>query len=176
MTLFEWFWWYLWPKMAFKMSQEFPTVSLDITGTAQQKTQKICKYIHLQTSFGCSVRIYVLLLLCFCFLLEICAPQSSSILVRCLPTKSKNKKQKKVGTWTYLILLTHIPALFVTSLIQTAVCVCVCVGGCGCVRACVRARARTCMRACVLLDFFLFFCVNCRCFCVHISLSSTFLS
>ena len=30
MTLIEWFW-YLWPKMAFKMPQEFPSVSLDIT-------------------------------------------------------------------------------------------------------------------------------------------------
>ena len=30
MTLSEWFWWYLWPKMAFKMSQEFPTVFLDM--------------------------------------------------------------------------------------------------------------------------------------------------
>ena len=29
MTLFEWFWWYLWPKMAYKMPQALPTVSLD---------------------------------------------------------------------------------------------------------------------------------------------------
>ena len=29
-TQFEWFW-YLWPEMAYKMSQEFPIVSLDIT-------------------------------------------------------------------------------------------------------------------------------------------------
>ena len=29
MSLFEWFW-YLWPKMVFKMFQEFPTVSLYI--------------------------------------------------------------------------------------------------------------------------------------------------
>ena len=27
----EWFWWYRWPKMAFKMSQEFPTISLDVS-------------------------------------------------------------------------------------------------------------------------------------------------
>ena len=27
LTLFEWLWWYLWLKMAFKMSQEFPSVS-----------------------------------------------------------------------------------------------------------------------------------------------------
>ena len=32
--LFGWFGWYLWPKMAHKMSQEFPTVSLDITEIA----------------------------------------------------------------------------------------------------------------------------------------------
>ena len=31
MTLFRWFWWYLWPEMASKMSQEFPTASLDVT-------------------------------------------------------------------------------------------------------------------------------------------------
>ena len=31
MALFGWFWWYLWPKMAYKMSQEFPTDSMDIT-------------------------------------------------------------------------------------------------------------------------------------------------
>ena len=31
MTLFEWCWWYLWPRMVFKMSLEFLTVSLDIT-------------------------------------------------------------------------------------------------------------------------------------------------
>ena len=31
MTQFEWFWWYLWPKIAFKMSQVFPTIPLDIT-------------------------------------------------------------------------------------------------------------------------------------------------
>ena len=30
-TLFEWFWWYLWPTMVSKMSEEFPTVTLDIT-------------------------------------------------------------------------------------------------------------------------------------------------
>ena len=30
MTLFEWFWWYLWPKVVFKTFQEFPTVSLNI--------------------------------------------------------------------------------------------------------------------------------------------------
>ena len=30
MWLFGWFWWYLWPKRAFKVSQEFPTASLDI--------------------------------------------------------------------------------------------------------------------------------------------------
>ena len=29
MTLFEWFWGYLCPKMAYKMPQVFPTVSLD---------------------------------------------------------------------------------------------------------------------------------------------------
>ena len=29
--MFECFWWYLWPKMTFKMSQKFQTVSLDIT-------------------------------------------------------------------------------------------------------------------------------------------------
>ena len=34
LDLFEWFWWYLWPKMALEMSQEFPTVSLDITNKA----------------------------------------------------------------------------------------------------------------------------------------------
>ena len=28
LDLFEWFWWYLWPKMALEMSQEFWTVSL----------------------------------------------------------------------------------------------------------------------------------------------------
>ena len=33
MTLFEWFWWYMWPKMAFKMFQEFPTISLNISLT-----------------------------------------------------------------------------------------------------------------------------------------------
>ena len=31
MKPFEWCEWYLWPKMAFKMSEEFPTASLDIT-------------------------------------------------------------------------------------------------------------------------------------------------
>ena len=31
MTLFERFRWYLWPVMAYKMSPEFPTASLDIT-------------------------------------------------------------------------------------------------------------------------------------------------
>ena len=31
MTPFYWFKWYKWLKMAFKMSQEFPTASLDIT-------------------------------------------------------------------------------------------------------------------------------------------------
>ena len=29
-TLFEWFWWYLWHEMAFKMPHEFLTASLDI--------------------------------------------------------------------------------------------------------------------------------------------------
>ena len=33
MTLFHWFRWYLWPRMGFKMSQEFPTVSLAVTAT-----------------------------------------------------------------------------------------------------------------------------------------------
>ena len=31
MKPFNWFEWYIWLKMAFKMSQEFPTASLDIT-------------------------------------------------------------------------------------------------------------------------------------------------
>ena len=31
MKPFDWFEWYMWLKMAFKMSQEFPTASLDIT-------------------------------------------------------------------------------------------------------------------------------------------------
>ena len=40
-TPFGWFWWYnLWPKMAFKMSQEFLTASLD-TIIQQQTVQKI---------------------------------------------------------------------------------------------------------------------------------------
>ena len=33
MALFGWFWWYLWPKMVYRMSQEFPTTSLDITNS-----------------------------------------------------------------------------------------------------------------------------------------------
>ena len=33
MALFGWFWWYLWPTMAYWVSQEFPTVYLDITAT-----------------------------------------------------------------------------------------------------------------------------------------------
>ena len=31
MTLFGWFWWYSWHKMAYKMFQEFPTIFLNIT-------------------------------------------------------------------------------------------------------------------------------------------------
>ena len=32
MKPFDWFEWYMWLKMAFKMSQEFPTASMDIAG------------------------------------------------------------------------------------------------------------------------------------------------
>ena len=32
-------WFYLWPKMAYKMSQEFPTVFLDITHLCQDMAQ-----------------------------------------------------------------------------------------------------------------------------------------
>ena len=35
MTLFGWFWWCLRPKMIYKMSQEFPAASLDITKNTQ---------------------------------------------------------------------------------------------------------------------------------------------
>ena len=31
MTMFGWLWWYMWPRMANKMSEEFPTIYLNIT-------------------------------------------------------------------------------------------------------------------------------------------------
>jgi len=37
LVLFEWFWWCLWPKIALEMSQEFLTVSLDITNKASHR-------------------------------------------------------------------------------------------------------------------------------------------
>ena len=41
MTLFEWFWWYLCPKMAYKMPQVFsPTVSLDSVITDKLWTER----------------------------------------------------------------------------------------------------------------------------------------
>ena len=39
MNLSEWYWWYLWPKMAFKLSQEFPTAFLDITKLSKTAAQ-----------------------------------------------------------------------------------------------------------------------------------------
>ena len=42
MTLSGWFWWYLWPKMAFKLSQEFLTTSLDITNSKSALISNIC--------------------------------------------------------------------------------------------------------------------------------------
>ena len=40
----EWFWWYLWPKMALEMSQEFPTVSLDVTNKASPGLSLVEKF------------------------------------------------------------------------------------------------------------------------------------
>ena len=46
MTLSGWFWWYLWPKMAFKLSQEFLTTSLDITNSKSALISNICSGVR----------------------------------------------------------------------------------------------------------------------------------
>ena len=44
LDLFEWFWWYLWPKMALEMPQEFPTVTLDIINKASPRLSLVEKF------------------------------------------------------------------------------------------------------------------------------------
>ena len=53
-------------------------------------------------------------------LLRIGAPRGAAMLVRFLLMKIKGKKEKKGWLVTHLVLLPHITALFMTSLIQTA--------------------------------------------------------
>ena len=53
-------------------------------------------------------------------LLRIGAPRGAAMLVRFLLMKSKGKKEKKGWLVTHLVLLPHITALFMTSLIQTS--------------------------------------------------------
>ena len=44
LDLFEWFWWYLWPKMALEMSQEFLTITLNITNKASPRLSLVEKF------------------------------------------------------------------------------------------------------------------------------------
>ena len=55
MTLFGWFGWYLLPKMAHKMSQEFPTVCLDITEIANKTCYEVKSYTCPQQDNGTTV-------------------------------------------------------------------------------------------------------------------------
>ena len=73
MTLSEWFWWYLWLKMAFKMSQEFLSVSA-LAGTLpiNYEMKELCQLCgtRVRLSEIKHVSVGFTLLRCYTFMLK----------------------------------------------------------------------------------------------------------
>ena len=55
MNLFGWLWWYMWPRMANKMSEEFTTTSLNITcfGTSRSSRRRPTRNISKKYNVVC---------------------------------------------------------------------------------------------------------------------------
>ena len=100
MNLLGWFWWYSWPNLAFTMSQEFPTVSVDIINLI------FCTK-HRQTS-----------------LLSLCTPRPLSFdKKKTCPRRSRDKTKEAAGnrwvswkTWRCFVHLYPLPVTHETLL------------------------------------------------------------
>ena len=105
----------VWQFSEGELTEEIAQVGHSETLTSPDEGGPVCDCFHLQTSFGWSVNIYTKEVLCFSL-------EFFSFSWRCcLGSLFTNEEQKKVGSIvTYLPLLPHMSALFVTSLIQVA--------------------------------------------------------